>query len=58
VTSENAELPRPDPALRALEATFTGSRREDSGSSGVWLQNRGADGSVNVLNDIGGHRLA
>ena len=54
--SGNAELTRPDSALRALEATLTGSWREDG--SGVWLQNRGADGSVNVLNDIGGHRVA
>ena len=56
--SENADRLQRHPALRALETTFTGSWRDDGSFSGVSLQAAGADESVNVLNDIGGHRLA
>jgi hypothetical protein len=41
-----------------LHATFTGSWREDGTFSGGWRPNPGADESVNVPYDIGGHRLA
>jgi hypothetical protein len=40
-----------------LDATFTGSWREDGTFSGGWRPNRGADETVNVPYDIGGHRL-
>lgn len=39
-----------------LDATFTGSWRE-SGFSGGWRPNPGADPSTNMPYDIGGHRL-
>jgi hypothetical protein len=41
----------------ALDATFTGSWREDGTFSGGWRPNAGADETVNVPYDIGGHRL-
>jgi len=41
----------------ALDATFTGSWREDGTFSGGWRPNPGADESLNVAYDIGGHRL-
>jgi hypothetical protein len=40
-----------------LDATFTGSWREDGSFSGGWRPNPGADESVNVPYDISGHRL-
>jgi hypothetical protein len=40
-----------------LDATFTGSWREDGTFSGGWRPNPGADETVNVPYDIGGHRL-
>jgi Protein of unknown function (DUF1579) len=40
-----------------LNATFTGSWREDGTFSGGWRPNPGADETVNVPYDIGGHRL-
>jgi hypothetical protein len=39
-----------------LDATFTGSWREDS-LSGGWRPNPGADETVNIPYDISGHRL-
>ncbi len=41
-----------------LDATFTGSWREDGTFSGGWRPNPGADESVNLPYDIGGRRLA
>ena len=41
-----------------LDATFTGSWREDGTFSGGWRPNPGADETVNVPYDISGHRLA
>jgi hypothetical protein len=41
-----------------LDATFTGSWREGGTFSGGWRPNPGADETVNVAYDIGGHRLA
>ena len=41
-----------------LDATFTGAWREDGTFSGGWRPNPGADETVNVPYDIGGHRLA
>jgi Protein of unknown function (DUF1579) len=41
-----------------LDATFTGSWREDGTFSGGWRPNPGADDTVNVPYDIGGHRLS
>jgi hypothetical protein len=40
-----------------LDATFTGSWRDDGTFSGGWRPNPGADETVNVPYDIGGHRL-
>jgi hypothetical protein len=40
-----------------LDATFTGSWREDGTFSGGWRPNPGADETINVPYDIGGHRL-
>jgi Protein of unknown function (DUF1579) len=40
-----------------LDATFTGSWREDGTFAGGWRPNTGADKTVNVPYDIGGHRL-
>ena len=40
-----------------LDATFTGSWREDGTFSGGWRPNPGADETVNVPYDIGGYRL-
>ena len=40
-----------------LDATFTGSWREDGTFSGGWRPNPGADQTVNVPYDIGGQRL-
>ena len=40
-----------------LDATFTGSWREDGTFSGGWRPNAGADETVNVPYDIGGHRV-
>jgi hypothetical protein len=40
-----------------LDATFTGSWHEDGTFSGGWRPNPGADETVNVPYDIGGHRL-
>jgi Protein of unknown function (DUF1579) len=40
-----------------LDATFTGSWREDGTFSGGWRPNPGADETVNVPYDIGGGRL-
>jgi hypothetical protein len=41
----------------ALDATFTGSWREDGTFARGWRPNPGADATVNVPYDIGGHRL-
>jgi Protein of unknown function (DUF1579) len=41
-----------------LDATFTGAWREDGTFSGGWRPNPGADETINVPYDIGGHRLA
>ena len=40
-----------------LDATFTGSWREDGTFSGGWRPNPGADETVNVPYDIAGRRL-
>jgi len=40
-----------------LDATFTGSWREDGSFAGGWRPNPGADETVNVPYDIRGHRL-
>jgi hypothetical protein len=40
-----------------LDSTFTGSWRGDVTFSGGWPPNPGADETVNVPYDIGGHRL-
>ena len=40
-----------------LDATFTGSWREDGTFSGGWRPNTGADETVNVPYDISGHRV-
>jgi Protein of unknown function (DUF1579) len=40
-----------------LDATFTGSWREEGNFSGGWRPNPGADETVNVPYDIGGRRL-
>jgi hypothetical protein len=40
-----------------LDATFTGSWRDDGTFSGGWRPNPGADETVNVPYDIGGQRL-
>jgi hypothetical protein len=40
-----------------LDATFTGSWREDGTFSGGWRPNPGADETVNIPYDIGGRRL-
>ena len=40
-----------------LDATFTGSWRGDGTFSGGWRPNPGADETVNVPYDIGGHRV-
>ena len=40
-----------------LDATFTGSWRDDGTFSGGWRPNPGADETVNVPYDIGGRRL-
>jgi hypothetical protein len=40
-----------------LDATFTGSWRDDGTFSGGWRRNPGADETVNVAYDIGGRRL-
>ena len=40
-----------------LDATFTGSWREDGTFSGGWRPNPGADETVNVPYDISGHRV-
>jgi hypothetical protein len=40
-----------------LDATFTGSWREDGTFSGGWRPNPGADETVNVPYDISGHRI-
>jgi hypothetical protein len=40
-----------------LDATFTGSWREDGTFSGGWRPNPGADKTVNVSYDVGGRRL-
>jgi hypothetical protein len=40
-----------------LDATFTGLWRQDGTFSGGWRPNPGADETVNVPYDIGGHRL-
>jgi hypothetical protein len=44
-------------AYSSLDATFTGSWREDGTFSGGWRPNPGADETVNVPYDIGGRRL-
>src|SRR5262245_49644551 len=44
-------------SYQPLDATFTGSWREDGTFSGGWRPNPGADETVNVPYDIGGHRL-
>jgi hypothetical protein len=41
-----------------LDATFTGSWSEDGTFSGGWRPNPGADETVNLPYDIGGHRIA
>jgi hypothetical protein len=40
-----------------LDATFTGSWRDDGTFSGGWRPNAGADETVNVPYDISGHRV-
>jgi hypothetical protein len=40
-----------------LDATFTGSWREDGTFSGGWRPNPGADETMNVPYDVSGHRL-
>ena len=45
-------------AYEPLDAAFTGFWREDGTFSGGWRPNPGADETVNVPYDIGGHRLA
>jgi hypothetical protein len=40
-----------------LDSSFTGSWREDGTFSGSWRPNPGADETVNIAYDIGGHRL-
>ena len=40
-----------------LDATFTGSWRDDGTFSGGWRPNPGADETVNVPYDIEGHRV-
>src|SRR5262245_56626888 len=40
-----------------LDATFTGSWREDGTFAGGWRPNPGADETVNVPYDIGGDRI-
>jgi hypothetical protein len=45
-------------AYPPLDATFTGSWREDGTFSGGWRPNPGADETVNVPYDISGRRLA
>jgi Protein of unknown function (DUF1579) len=40
-----------------LDATFTGSWRQDGTFSGGWRPNPGADETVNVPYDISGHRV-
>jgi Protein of unknown function (DUF1579) len=40
-----------------LDATFTGSWREDGTFSGGWRPNPGADETINIPYDVGGHRL-
>jgi hypothetical protein len=45
-------------AYGPLDATFTGAWREDGTFSGGWRPNPGADETINVPYDIGGHRLA
>jgi hypothetical protein len=42
----------------SLDTTFTGAWREDGTFSGGWRPNPGADETINVPYDIGGHRLA
>jgi hypothetical protein len=44
-------------SYRQLDATFTGSWREDGTFAGGWRPNAGADESVNVAYDVSGHRL-
>src|SRR5215207_1757163 len=44
-------------AYAPLDTTFTGFWREDGTFSGGWRPNPGADQTVNVPYDIGGHRL-
>jgi hypothetical protein len=44
-------------AYEPLDAAFTGFWREDGTFSGGWRPNPGADESVNIPYDIGGHRL-
>jgi hypothetical protein len=41
-----------------LDATFTGSWREDGSFAGGWRPNAGADETANVAYDIGGRRVA
>jgi hypothetical protein len=41
-----------------MDSTFTGSWREDGTFSGGWRPNPGADETVNVAYDVGGHRLS
>jgi len=43
-------------AYGPLDATFTGSWREDGTFSGGWRPNAGADPSINVAYDIAGQR--
>jgi hypothetical protein len=45
-------------AYGPLDATFSGSWREDGTFSGGWRPNPDADETVNVPYDIGGRRLA
>jgi hypothetical protein len=43
-------------SYRPLDATFSGSLREDGTFSGGWRPNPGADETVNVPYDIAGQR--
>jgi hypothetical protein len=61
--SDSPNFPQPDPELKRLgsdgplDASFTGSWSEDGTFSGGWRPNPGADETVNVAYDIGGHRV-
>jgi hypothetical protein len=45
-------------SYESLDATFTGEWRDDGTFAGGWRPNPGADETVNVSYDIGGHRVS